>query len=249
MYHHQRCRSESSELGQPFAAEPVEKGNTMATITSAGNAVPCALAALDDLSLVHACKEGNVVAFEQLVKRYDVRLFRIARHITYSREDAEEAVQDAFLKAFRNLSSFQEKSQFSTWLFRITVNESLMKLRKRRHTRETSIEDNHQDPNTIGPFDVADWAPNPEQIYGALELREILRSQLQALQPNLRVTFILRDIEGFSTEDTAEMLNVTVDAVKARVWRARVKLRQLLTKYFAASRLSFERNTAMTAVL
>jgi RNA polymerase sigma-70 factor, ECF subfamily len=220
----------------------------MATITSAGDAVPCAAAALDDLSLVHACKEGNAVAFEQLVRRYDVRLFRIAQHITHNREDAEEAVQDAFLKAFRNLGSFQEKSQFSTWLFRITINESLMKLRK-RHTRETPIEDSHQDPNTIGPSDIADWAPNPEQLYGALQLREILRSQLQALQPNLRVTFILRDVEGFSTEDTAEMLNVTVDAVKARVLRARLKLRQLLTKYFAASRVSSERNAAMTAVL
>jgi len=219
----------------------------METTTSAGNAIPCALAALDDLSLVHACKEGNALAFEQLVSRYDVRLFRIAQHVTHNREDAEEAVQDAFLKAFRNLSSFQEKSQFSTWLFRITINESLMKLRKRR-TREMSIDDKHQDPTAISPFDIADWAPNPEQLYGAVELRKILKSQLQELQPNLRVTFILRDIEGFSTEDTAEMLDVTVDAVKARVWRARLKLRQLLTKYFAVSQPSFEAGTEMTAV-
>src|SRR5215469_7177588 len=215
MHNPKRCRCKDSELGQLFAAEPVEKGNiTMETTTSAGNAIPCALAALDDLSLVHACKEGNALAFQQLVRRYDVRLFRIAQHVTHNREDAEEAVQDAFLKAFRNLSSFQEKSQFSTWLFRITINESLMKLRKRR-TREMSIEDKHQDPTAISPFDIADWAPNPEQLYGAVELRKILKSQLQELQPNLRVTFILRDIEGFSTEDTAEMLDVTVDAVKA----------------------------------
>ena len=219
----------------------------METITS-DNAIPCSLAALDDLSLVHACKEGDSFAFEQLVRRYDVRLFRIAQHVTHNREDAEEAVQDAFLKAFRNLSSFQEKSQFSTWLFRITVNESLMKLRK-RHTREMSIEYNHQDPTATSPFDIADWAPNPEQLFGALELRKILRSKLQELQPNLRVTFILRDIEGLSTEDTAEILDVTVDAVKARVWRARLRLRQLLTKYFAASRLSFEKDTEVTAVV
>lgn len=218
----------------------------METITS-DNAIPCSLAALDDLSLVHACKEGNSLAFEQLVRRYDVRLFRIAQHVTHNREDAEEAVQDAFLKAFRHLSSFQEKSQFSTWLFRITVNESLMKLRK-RHTREMSIDYNHQDPTAISPFDIADWAPNPEQLYGAVEMRKILRSQLQELQPNLRVIFILRDIEGLSTEDTAEILDVTADAVKARLWRARLKLRQLLTKYFAVSRLSFEKDTALTPV-
>lgn len=216
-------------------------------VTSSATCCAGALA-LDDMSLVHACKEGDAHAFEQLVKRHDVRLFRIAQHVTHNREDAEEAVQDAFLKAFRNLSSFEEKSQFSTWLFRITVNESLMKLRKRRHTREVSIENNRQDPTAINPFDIADWAPNPEQLYGASELRTILRSQLQELQPNLRVTFILRHIEGFSTEDTAEMLDVTVDAVKARVWRARLKLRQLLAKYFAVSRLSFERNIGMTAV-
>lgn len=219
----------------------------METTASVSNAMPCALEALDDLSLVHACKEGNALAFEQLVRRHHARLFGIAQHVIHSREDAEEVVQDAFLKAFRNLSSFQEKSQFSTWLFRITVNESLMKLRKRR-TREMSIDDNHQDPTAIRPFDIADWAPNPEQFYGTLELRKILRRQLQKLQPNLRVTFILRDIEGFSTEDTAEILDVTVDAVKARVWRARLKLRLLLTKYFAVSRLSLDKDFELTAV-
>ena len=109
-----------------------------------------------------------------------------------------------------------------------------MKLRKPR-TRKMSIEDTHQDPTAISPFDIADWAPKAEQLYGALELRKTLRSQLHELQPGLRATFILRDMEGSSTEDTAEMLGVTVDAVKARVWRARLKLHQLLTKYFAVS--------------
>src|SRR5205809_3525913 len=97
-----------------------------------------------DLALVHACKCGDTAAFEALVKRYDVRLFSIAQHITHNREDAEDAVQDAFLKAFRNLTQFRGNSQFSTWLIRITVNESLMKLRKRRSTREVSMEDNFE---------------------------------------------------------------------------------------------------------
>jgi RNA polymerase sigma-70 factor, ECF subfamily len=188
-----------------------------------------------DLALVHACKSGDAAAFEELVKRYDAKLFRIAHHITHNREDAEETVQDAFLKAFRNLSSFQEKSQFSTWLFRITVNESLMKLRKRRQSREVSIEEGVQEPTAMSPLEIPDWAPNPEQLYGASEMRNILRDQLQELQPSLRVTFILRDIEGLSTEETAEVLDLTVDAVKARLWRGRLKLRQLLTKYFGVS--------------
>src|SRR5207245_9273555 len=95
--------------------------------------------ASDDLELVHASKEGDVAAFEQLVKRYDRKLLRIAQHVTHNREDAQDAVQEAFLKAFQNLSQFREDSKFSTWLIRITLNQSLMKLRKQHVTRETSL--------------------------------------------------------------------------------------------------------------
>lgn len=201
----------------------------METTNVTGNGTCCAAApALDDLALVHACKEGDVNAFEQLVKRYDTRLFRIAQHVTHNREDAEDAVQEAFLKAFRNLAKFQEKSQFSTWLIRITVNESLMKLRKQRHTREVPIENDFHEE-----LEVVDWAPNPEQLYAATELRNILRSQLQELPPSLKIAFVLRDIEGLSSEETARVLQLSVDAVKARLWRARLKLRHLLTSYFA----------------
>ena len=201
----------------------------METTNVTGNGTCCAAApALDDLALVHACKEGDVNAFEQLVKRYDTRLFRIAQHVTHNREDAEDAVQEAFLKAFRNLAKFQEKSQFSTWLIRITVNESLMKLRKQRHTREVPIENDFHEE-----LEVVDWAPNPEQLYAATELRNILRSQLQELPPSLKIAFVLRDIEGLSSEETARVLQLSVDAVKARLWRARLKLRHLSTSYFA----------------
>jgi len=96
-----------------------------------------------DLALVHACKNGDAAAFEQLVKRYDSKLFRIAQHITHNREDAQDAVQEAFLKVFRKLTQFQENSQFSTWLTRITVNESLMK-QKQRFSREVSIDEDFQ---------------------------------------------------------------------------------------------------------
>src|SRR5258707_5835404 len=100
--------------------------------------------ASDDLDLVHASKNGDVAAFEQLVKRYDRKLFRIAQHITHNREDAQDVVQEAFLKVFRKLSQFRENSQFSTWLTRITVNESLMKLRKQHSSREVSIDEGFQ---------------------------------------------------------------------------------------------------------
>ncbi len=188
-----------------------------------------------DLALVHACKSGNAAAFEELVKRYDTKLFRIAQHITHNREDAQDAVQEAFLKVFRKLTQFQENSKFSTWLTRITVNESLMKLRKQRHNKEFSIDNNFESEDHSLTSELADWARNPEELYRGFELRNILRSELQELQPGLRVVFVLRDIEGLSTEETAEVLESTPVAVKARLWRARLKLRERLSKYFGIS--------------
>jgi RNA polymerase sigma-70 factor, ECF subfamily len=185
-----------------------------------------------DLALVNACKSGDVGAFEELVKRYDTKLFRIAQHITHNREDAQDAVQEAFIKVFRKLTQFQENSQFSTWLTRITVNESLMKLRKQRSGTEVSIDDDFQSEDHSAAFEVADWAPNPEELYRGFELRNILRSELQELRPSLRVVFVLRDIEGLSTEQTADVLELTEVAVKTRLSRARLKLRERLSRYF-----------------
>lgn len=186
----------------------------------------------DDLALVHASKNGDIAAFEELVRRYDRKLLRIAQQLTRNREDAEDAVQEAFLKAFQHLSQFREDSKFSTWLIRITLNQSLMKLRKRRQASEVSIDDDFQAEDDKLPIDLADWAPNPEQLYRGAELREILRKTLEGLGPGLSVVFVLRDIEGFSLEETAEALDLTVAAVKARSWRARLRLRERLSAYF-----------------
>jgi RNA polymerase sigma-70 factor (ECF subfamily) len=189
-------------------------------------------AASDDLELVHASKNGDVAAFEQLVKRYDRKLLRIAQSVTHNTEDAQDAVQDAFLKVFQKLGQFREESQFSTWLFRITVNQSLMKLRKRRPIRDVSRDEDLQaDVDTL-PMEVIDWAPNPEQLYWATELRDILISALRELRPTLRTVFVLRDIEGLSIDQTAKVLNLSPTAVKARLWRVRLQLRERLNKYF-----------------
>jgi RNA polymerase sigma-70 factor, ECF subfamily len=190
--------------------------------------------ASDDLALVHASKSGDVPAFEELVKRYDRKLLRIAQHLTHNREDAQDVVQEAFLKAFQHLDQFRENSKFSTWLIRITLNQALMRLRKLRVTREVSIDNDFQSEEDNLPIDVADWAPNPEELYRAAELREILRKTLQELSPGVRVVFVLRDIEGLSLEQTAEALDLSLAAVKARSWRARLQLRERLSKYFKA---------------
>ena len=188
-----------------------------------GNSTSYATAetAHDDMALVHACKRGDAAAFEQLVKRYAGRLFCIAQHVTHNREDAQD-VQEASLKVFRKLTQFRENSQFSTWLFRITVNESLMKLRKQRSAREVSIDEDFQSEQDMSPLDVADRAPDPEELYRGSELRNILRRTLRELQHGLRVVFVLRDIEGLSTEQTAAVLELTSVAVKARLGRARL---------------------------
>jgi RNA polymerase sigma-70 factor, ECF subfamily len=192
--------------------------------------------ATDDMELVHATKNGDVTAFEQLVKRYDRKLFRIAQSVTHNREDSQDAVQEAFLKAYQNLAAFREESKFSTWLIRITVNQSLMKLRKQRTTREASLDEDFQAGGEVLPKEVTDWAPNPEQLYWASELREILIKCLGELSPILRTVFVLRDIEGLTIDQTVEVLNVSQTAVKARLLRARLRLREGLTKYFCKQR-------------
>jgi len=186
----------------------------------------------DDLKLVHACKNGDVGAFEQLVKRYDRKLLRIAQSVTHNTEDSQDVVQEAFLKAFQHLSEFREDSQFSTWLIRITVNQALMKLRKQRVTKELSLDEDFQSEGNSLPIEVTDWAPNPEQLYWASELREILITTLEGLRPILQRVFVLRDIEGLTIEETAEVLSLSQAAVKARLWN-RLQLRERLSKFFS----------------
>jgi RNA polymerase sigma-70 factor, ECF subfamily len=189
----------------------------------------------EDLALVRASKKGDAAAFEGLVKRYDRKLLRMAQNLTHNLEDAEEAVQEAFFKAYQKLSQFREQSKFSTWLTRIVLNEALMKLRKQRSLREQSTEDDCLESNRL-PLDLSDWAPGPESLYGTLELRNILTRSLLTLSPALRVVFILRDVEGHTSGETAEILDLKEVAVRSRLSRARLQLREELSKYFRKSK-------------
>jgi len=185
-----------------------------------------------DLVLVEATTSGDITAFEELVRRHDRKLLRIVQQVTDNLEDAQEVVQETFLKAFQKLHQFQRNSKFSTWLIRIALNESFMKLRKRRsHALEVALGHDDSDGDHL-PLDVADWAPNPEQLYGRSELQGILRKALDELQPALRVVFVLRDVEGLSIRETEAVLGLHPNAVKARLYRARLQLREKLSKYF-----------------
>src|SRR5690349_1377614 len=186
----------------------------------------------EELQLVQAAKGGDVSAFEDLVKRYDRNVFRIAQHITQNREDAEDVVQDAFLKAYQNLGQFQGQSKFYTWLVRIAVNEALMRLRRRRPERMVSLDEDVKTEDDSVPREVADWSPNPEQQYSQAELKDILTRTIQGLPPGFRTVFVLRDVEGLSTEETADALNLSIPAVKWRFLRARLQLRERLSRYF-----------------
>jgi len=186
----------------------------------------------EELALVQAAKRGDDSAFEELVRRYDRNVFRIAQHITQNREDAEDVVQEAFLKAYGNLAQFQEQSKFYTWLVRIAVNEALMKLRRRKPERTVSLDEEIKTEDDSLPREIADWSPNPEQQYNQSELREILSKTIQGLPPGFRTVFVLRDKEGLSTEETAEALGLSIPAVKSRLLRARLQLRERLNRYF-----------------
>ncbi len=142
-------------------------------------------------------------------------------------------VQEAFLKAFQKLGDFRGDSKFSTWLFRIVVNQSLMELRKQRTKQRTTTEYsiNAEEEDQL-PIDFSDWRPNPEAQYETSELRELLASALRGIGPNLSVVFVLHDIEGHSLQETAETLGLSVAAVKTRSLRARLKLRERLSPHF-----------------
>ena len=184
-----------------------------------------------DVALVERARGGDAAAFETLVRQYDRPIFRVANHITQNREDAEDIVQDVFLKAYRKLDQFQGNSKFSTWLTRIAVNESLMRLRKRKTSRTVSMDQDVQTEEGSIPRDFADWGLDPEQQYNQSELGDILQKTIAGLSPGFRTVFTLRDIEHLSTEETANALGLSVPAVKSRLLRARLQLRERLSRY------------------
>jgi len=185
----------------------------------------------DEGALVAAAKGGDITAFETLVGRYERKIFRLAQNITQNKEDAEDVMQEAFLKSYQHLGEFQGNSRFYTWLVRIAVNQALMKLRKRRPNQVSLDEEVDTGEDTM-PREVEDWGPSPEERYKQAELGTILNSTIAELEPPFRIVFQLRDIEELSTEETAEALGLSIPAVKSRLLRARLKLRQKLNRYF-----------------
>jgi RNA polymerase sigma-70 factor, ECF subfamily len=188
----------------------------------------------DELQLVTAARAGDISSFESLVNRYERKIFRLGMNITGNREDAEDVMQEAFLKAYQHLPEFEGNSRFYTWLVRIAVNQALMKLRKRR-PNQVSLDEEIETGEDSFFRDVEDWGPSPAERFEQTQLHEILNSAISELDPSFRIVFQLRDIEEMSTEETADVLHLSVPAVKSRLLRARLKLRQKLNRYFRRS--------------
>jgi RNA polymerase sigma-70 factor (ECF subfamily) len=189
---------------------------------------------LSDQVLIEKVRAGDYQAFESLVTRYEAKIYRLAIRMLRNPQDAEDALQETFLQVFRGLASFEGRSQFSTWLFRLATNVCLMKIRH----RET-------EPSKLLPLDdylpkleegdtpqIMDWADRPEEALLSKESREKMMEALDKLPAEYRAVFILRDIEGFSNAETGESLGISVAAVKSRLHRARLALRGMLSGYF-----------------
>jgi RNA polymerase sigma-70 factor (ECF subfamily) len=189
-------------------------------------------AGFDESSLVAQAQAGDQNAFSELVGHYERKIYRLAKNITRNDEDAEDVLQDAFLKAYTHLDSFKGDSKFYTWIVRIAVNEALMRLRKRKSDRSVPLDEPVELGEESVTREIAVWEDNPEQRYSKEEWRRILDEAVEGLKPDFRTVFVLRDIEELSTEETAETLGISVPAVKSRLLRARLALRETLTRQF-----------------
>jgi RNA polymerase sigma-70 factor (ECF subfamily) len=191
----------------------------------------------DEASLVAQLRAGDQAAFEQVVRAYGGRLLAVARRIVGSEEDARDVVQDAFMNAFKSLDRFEGNAKLSTWLHRIVVNAALMRLRTRKRKPEQSIEtmlpsfldDGHHEER------FQSWDEPIDKIMERAENRELVRRQIDALPEGYRTVLVLRDIEGLDTEETANVLGLSVNATKIRLHRARQALRSLLAPHFRST--------------
>ena len=192
---------------------------------------------LNEQKLIASAKSGQREAFGDLCDRHANKMFRVTFRITRNREDAEDAVQDAFLSAFVHLTDFDERSKFATWLTRIAINAALAKLRKKRGMRELPMDEPGPADGSQSHFEVPDTALNPEETYHRKERKEIVIAALDGLRPRARKVVEFNQLQERSTKETAQILGISTAAVKARMFHARVALRRMpLLKSMARSK-------------
>ena len=183
---------------------------------------------VNEENLIRAGQRGDEQAVEALFRRYQRPLFQTALRVLGNTEDAEDALQDGLLSAYRNLKRFEGRSQFSTWLTRIVINAALMRRRSAKARPAVSLDETPREDELPASERYADDAPNPEQVFAGTELREMISENLDELSPLLRTAFVLREVQGYSTGEAAKKLGVTENTLKARLWRARHQLAERL---------------------
>jgi len=237
-----RPKPRAKARAKPKAAKPsralprpaVPVGATVRPMPAAPGAAPSVPrhADLEDTQLVRLAQGGDTRAFDELVRRYRDKVYRLSFKILRHEEDAAEALQDAFLSAYRGLKNFKSESTFSTWLYRIATNASLMKYRKRRDNH-VSLEQSQSRNDDAETLEVPDWSTQPVDELLNAETRQVMEESVARLPEELQTAFLLRDIQEQSNAQVAEALDLTVAAVKSRLHRARLLLRDRLNRYFA----------------
>ncbi len=189
----------------------------------------------DDRWLVERIRQGDVQAFEDLVRRHLRRVYRTLMGITGNREDAEEAAQDTFFKAFQHIGRFEERSRFSTWLNRIAINEGLQRLRRHREldSLDELVGEDREDDELFHPTDLPLWADDPEQLYSRTEMSALVEKELLILPLKYRLAVVLRDVEHLSTDEAAAAMGLGLATFKTRLSRARLLLREALAPHFS----------------
>ena len=183
---------------------------------------------LSEDQLIRAGQRGDAQAVEALFRRYQRPLFQTALRVLGNTEDAEDALQDGLLSAYRNMKRFEGRSQFSTWLTRIVINAALMRRRSAKARPAVSLDEPPREDELPIAERFAAEGPNPEQVFAGTELREMISENLEELSPLLRTAFVLREVEGYSTGEAAKKLGVTENTLKARLWRARHQMAERL---------------------
>jgi RNA polymerase sigma-70 factor (ECF subfamily) len=181
-----------------------------------------------DFEIVARVRNGETEAFEELVQKHGRRVYRSLVSILGSPEEAEDALQDAFLKAFQHLPNFEARSRFSTWLVRIAINTGLQRVRSRK-----DFDSLDEDSEEFRPRNIQAWSENPEEFYSREELRRLVEKEVMKLPLKYRVALMLRDLEELSTEEAAAALGLSIPGLKARVLRGRLMLRESMVPYFS----------------
>lgn len=198
------------------------------------------LAAQSDEELVRQAKAGELAAFEELANRYEQKVYSLARRLLRQEQDAEDVTQQAFLSALEHLDGFREEASFATWLLRIATHAALKVLRKRKGldviSLEAATEPREEGESVPHPEFIADWRESPEQLAQRNETHRLIEEALTQLDEKHRLVFLLRDVEGLSVKETAAALGLSEANVKVRLLRARLQLREQLTRAFGDER-------------